>query len=327
MTIVVTGGAGYIGAHVVRLLQQAGDKVVIVDDLSTGDASRVGGAPIIELDIAQPEAKDQLSTLLREVGATAVIHFAARKQVGESVARPVWYFEQNVGGMANLLAAMEQASVSRLVFSSSAAAYGQPDVGIVSEKSPAVPINPYGQTKLACEWLASDAATAWGLRVVALRYFNVAGAGVPELGDPAALNLVPMVLEKLAAGRRPLIFGDDYPTPDGTCVRDYIHVSDLARAHIDSLNYLERNDRPYDVFNVGTGEGSSVREVIAEIGRVSGLDVAPEILPRRPGDPAELVGDPTRINDVLGWRAEFGLPDIIASAWEAWQAGPHRIEI
>ncbi|GAA2521513.1 UDP-glucose 4-epimerase GalE [Rarobacter incanus] len=327
MTVIVTGGAGYIGAHVVRLLNQAGQKVVVVDDLSTGDAARIGGAPLVAMDIAEPGASDRLAQVLGDYGATSVIHFAARKQVGESVQRPTWYFAQNVGGMTNLLDAMERTRTDRLVFSSSAAVYGQPDVGIVQEKNPTVPINPYGQTKLACEWLSADAAVSWGLRVVALRYFNVAGAGAPDLGDPAALNLVPMVLERLAAGRPPAIFGQDYPTPDGTCVRDYIHVQDLARAHIDSIAYLDREDRPYQSFNVGTGVGSSVKEVIEEIGRVSGLDVTPEIMPRRLGDPAELVGDPARITNVLGWSAKYGLSQIIESAWEAWQAGPNRIEM
>ncbi|BDZ41548.1 UDP-glucose 4-epimerase GalE [Paraoerskovia sediminicola] len=327
MTILVTGGAGYIGAHVVRLLQESGERVVVVDDLSTGRADRVGEAPLVECDLAAPEAPELLERVMREHSVTAVVHFAARKQVGESVEKPAWYYQQNVGGLTNLLTAMEVAKVDRLVFSSSAAAYGMPAVSLVEEKLHAEPINPYGETKLICEWLARAAARAWGLRFVALRYFNVAGAGWPDLGDPAVLNLVPMVLDRLERGERPKIFGDDYPTPDGTCIRDYIHVRDLADAHVASLQYLESAEREHDVFNVGTGTGASVREVIDQIGAVSGLDVTADVLPRRAGDPPQLVASPERINTVLGWQAERDLPVIIASAWEAWQAGPRRIDV
>lgn len=327
MTILVTGGAGYIGAHVVRLLQERGEKVVVVDDLSTGRPDRVGDATLVEVDVAAPEAVDVLTRALTEHDVRAVIHFAARKQVGESVEKPAWYYQQNVGGFTNLVTAMQAAGVDRLVFSSSAATYGMPSVSLVEEKLHAEPINPYGETKLVGEWLGRAAGRAWGLRFVALRYFNVAGAGWPELGDAAVLNLVPMVLDRLERGEQPKIFGDDYPTPDGTCVRDYIHVLDLAHAHLAALGYLDVDERPFDVFNVGTGQGSSVREVIDEIGRVSGLDVTPEVLPRRAGDPPQLVGDPRRINELFGWTATNGLPEIIASAWEAWQAGPRRIEV
>ena len=327
MTILVTGGAGYIGAHVVKLLVERGDDVVVVDDLSTGDASRVPGVPVVELELSAPDATEVLTRTLRENDVTAVIHFAARKQVGESVARPAWYYEQNLGGMTNLVTAMEAAGVDRLVFSSSAATYGIPDVDLVTEDTPASPINPYGQTKLVGEWLARAAGVAWGLRFAGLRYFNVAGAGTPELGDPAVLNLVPMVLDRIARGESPKIFGDDYPTPDGTCIRDYIHVADLAHAHVAALAYLDRDEREHDVFNVGTGVGSSVRQVIDEIAQVSGLDVDPEILPRRAGDPPRLIASNERITAAFGWTARRGLPEIIASAWEAWQSGPRRIDV
>ena len=235
MTILVTGGAGYIGAHVVRLLQERGEKVVVVDDLSTGRADRVGDAVLVEVDVASPEAVDVLTRAMTEHDVRAVVHFAARKQVGESVERPAWYYQQNVGGFTNLVTAMQAAGVDRLVFSSSAATYGMPSVSLVEEKLHAEPINPYGETKLVGEWLGRAASRAWGLRFVALRYFNVAGAGWPDLGDPAVLNLVPMVLDRLERGERPKIFGDDYPTPDGTCIRDYIHVLDLAQAHLAAL--------------------------------------------------------------------------------------------
>jgi len=325
MSILVTGGAGYIGAHVVRLLQERGEDVVVVDDLSTGRADRVGDATLVELDVADGEAQQVLERVLTERAVTGVIHFAARKQVGESVERPAWYYQQNINGLANVVAAMGGAGVDRMIFSSSAAVYGMPDVDIVTEDTRPEPINPYGETKLVGEWLIADAERAFGLRAASLRYFNVAGAGSADLGDPAILNLIPMVFDRLERGQRPTIFGDDYPTPDGTCVRDYIHVRDLAQAHLSALDYLETDDRAASVFNVGTGTGASVKDVIDEIGRASGLDVTPDIAERRAGDPPRLVAAADRIEQVLGWRAQHGLPEIVRSAWEAWQAGPRRI--
>ncbi|WP_152191533.1 UDP-glucose 4-epimerase GalE [Georgenia satyanarayanai] len=323
MSIMVTGGAGYIGAHVVRLLLERGEDVVVVDDLSTGRADRVGEATLVELDVAAGDAQQRLELVMSEREVDGVIHFAARKQVGESVQRPAWYYQQNVTGLANVLAAMETVGARRLIFSSSAAVYGMPDVEVVTEDTAPQPINPYGETKLVGEWLIADAERAWGLRSASLRYFNVAGAGWPDLGDPAVLNLVPMVLDRLAEGRRPTIFGDDYPTPDGTCVRDYIHVLDLAHAHLAALDQLGQGEER--LFNVGTGQGASVAEVIAAIGRASGLDVTADVAERRAGDPPRLVASADRIGAVLGWKARHGLDDIIASAWEAWQAGPRRI--
>ncbi|WP_111718546.1 UDP-glucose 4-epimerase GalE [Homoserinimonas sp. OAct 916] len=317
MTVLVAGGAGYIGAHVVRLLAQQGRNVVVVDDLTTGDASRIGDAPLVQLDIAADSSRKPLAAVMREHEVTAVINFAAKKQVGESVSKPARYFQQNVGGLANLLEAMEETGVDRMVVSSSAAVYGIPALEQVDERQLPQPINPYGETKLVGEWLVADAATAWGLRGANLRYFNVAGAGWDDLGDPAALNLVTMVFEKMDAGAEPLIFGDDYPTPDGTCIRDYVHVLDLAEAHIAALDYLDRDDRPHSIFNVGTGSGASVADVIREIGVASEKELTPIVVDRRPGDPAQLIADVKLIADELGWTSKYDLPEIIRSAWSA----------
>ncbi|HWJ85900.1 MAG TPA: UDP-glucose 4-epimerase GalE [Cellulomonas sp.] len=320
MTIIVTGGAGYIGAHVVDALAAAGHEVVVVDDLSTSSAARVAGRTLVELDVASPGAAQTLTQVFGDHRATGIVHLAAKKQVGESVARPEWYFRQNVGGLGSVLEAARAAGVDRFVFSSSAAVYGEPDGGVVTEDSPTNPINPYGQTKLVGEWMARASARAWGLRQVSLRYFNVAGAGRPELGDPAVLNLMTLVLDRLERGEAPLLFGDDYPTPDGTCVRDYIHVADLASAHVAALAYLERDERSFDTFDVGTGQGVSVAQMLAAIATVSGLDATPDVLPRRPGDPASLVATGARLRAELGWQPRVGLDDIVASAWQAWRS-------
>ena len=325
MSILVAGGAGYIGAHVVRLLLQRGEEVIVVDDLSYGSPERVEGATVVELDVASGEAPSVLTDLMERREVTAVIHFAARKQVGESVARPSWYYQQNVGGLANMLIAMEQARVDQMIFSSSAAVYGMPPVETVSEDIDCHPINPYGETKLIGEWMMADAEKAWGLRWAGLRYFNVAGAGWDDLGDMATLNLIPMVLDRLSKGETPKIFGTDYPTPDGTCVRDYIHVKDLAVAHIAALDYLAGGQEMTEhVFNVGTGQGASVREVVSKVIASTGLDLEPEELARRAGDPPQLIGNATRIGEVLGWKAEHDLDDIVTSSYTSWQADPNR---
>lgn len=325
MSILVAGGAGYIGAHVVRLLLERGEDVIVVDDLSYGTPERVEGATLVELDVASGDAVETLTDLMERRGVTAVIHFAARKQVGESVARPAWYYQQNVGGLANMLLAMDQARVDQMIFSSSAAVYGMPPVEVVPEDIDCRPINPYGETKLIGEWMMADAERAWGLRWAGLRYFNVAGAGWDDLGDMATLNLIPMVLERLANGETPKIFGTDYPTPDGTCIRDYIHVKDLAAAHIAALDYLAGGQEMTEhVFNVGTGKGSSVREVVSKVIASTGLDLEPEELDRRAGDPPQLIGDASRIGRVLGWKPEHDLDDIVSSSFTAWQADPNR---
>lgn len=317
MSVLVTGGAGYIGSHVVRLLQERGDEVVIVDDLVAGNADRVVGVPLRQLDLASSDSPDVIEAILHDFDVRSVVHLAARKQVGESVDRPAWYFQQNVSSLANLLLAMERAGVLELVFSSSAAVYGSSEGSEILEGNPTTPINPYGETKLIGEWLIQDAVKPAGLRASSLRYFNVAGAGWPELGDTAVLNLVPMVFERIERGLSPLIFGDDYATLDGTCVRDYVHVLDLAEAHLATLDSLSAGHARHDVYNIGTGTGSSVREMVDAILAVSRADLVPEIRGRRPGDPAVVVADVKLIEECLGWEARRGLTEIVTSAWES----------
>ncbi len=314
MSVLVTGGAGYIGSHVARLL---GTDAIIVDDFSAGIETRVRGLVCEQLDIASADAQHRLEALMRKHSVTAVVHLAARKKVGESVEQPEWYYQQNIGGMANLLAAMRSAGVMNFVFSSSAATYGMPDVESVSEDLDCRPINPYGETKLIGEWMSRDAAKAWGLRHVNLRYFNVAGAGWPELADSAVANLIPIVFAALKAGEKPKVFGADYPTPDGSCIRDYVHVLDLAKAHVAALEYLRSDTRPHSTFNVGSGSGSSVFEVIDVIREVTGQNFEVDVLPGRAGDPPRLCAQVSRIEKTLGWRTEATLTDIVRSAWQA----------
>ena len=319
MTTLVIGGAGYIGSHVVRLLLKRGEHVIVVDDLSTGFRERTEGAELVELDVTSPDAVDKLAFQLRASGADSVIHFAAHKQVGESVQKPEMYWHDNIGGLANVLAACASAEVRDVVFSSSAAVYGMPDVDLVTEDLQPQPINPYGATKFVGEWMLADAERAHGMRTVALRYFNVAGAGWPDLADTLVMNLVPIILDAVEAGRDPIVFGDDYDTPDGTCIRDYVHVLDLADAHIAALDYLRGEDRPHRVFNVGTGTGSSVLEVIEAVGRALGTKLTPTMGERRPGDPARLICSTERIEQTLGWSSSKDLDDIVRSAVEARQ--------
>ena len=318
-TWLLTGGAGYIGAHVCAALRAADRDVVVLDDLSSGVAGKLpDDVPLVEASILDHDA---VLAALREHDVTGVVHLAAKKAVGESVERPLWYWQQNVEGLRSLLEAVSTAGVETFVFSSSAAVYGEPDVDVVAEDTPCAPLSPYGTTKLAGEWLLRDLAPASGLRHTSLRYFNVAGAGAPELGDTGVFNLVPMVLRALSRGEAPQIFGDDYPTPDGTCVRDYIHVADLARAHVDAALALERG-QVAPVYNVSTGQGASVRQVVEAVVAATGSDVTPTVAARRPGDPPRIVGSPERLAGDLGWRAEHDLHDMVTSAWEAWQANP-----
>ena len=315
MKLLVTGGAGYIGSHVVRLAEAAGADITVVDDLSTGLTSRIT-CPLEQIELSQDLAVAQLTKLMSDTRFDAVIHLAARKQVGQSVEQPERYYKDNVGGLANLLSAMRATGTKKIVFSSSAATYGMPDVDTVSEDYPGKPINPYGETKLVGEWLVR-AASVWGLRSVNLRYFNVAGTGFADLADTAALNLIPIAIEQIRSGKNPIVFGDDYPTPDGSCIRDYVHVHDLAAAHIRAVEYLESEDRPFDTFNVGTGIGASVFEVLTALRAASRIEFEIEVGSRRPGDPPRLVADVSRIEKVLGFRCEKDLSEIVQSAWDA----------
>ncbi len=316
MTWLVTGGAGYIGAHVVRAMVDDGTSVVALDDLSTGSPDRVQLATLVEGSVLD---RPLLDRTIAEHGVTGVVHIAAKKQVGESVADPLMYYRENLTGLVTVLEACQAAGVDRFVFSSSAATYGLPDVDLVTEQTPGVPLSPYGETKLIGEWVMRDCATAFGLRSFALRYFNVAGAASPELGDAGIFNLIPMVFRELEAGARPKVFGADYPTPDGTCIRDYVHVVDIAAAHLAAARALD-GGAASATYNVGRGEGSSVLEVLDVIGRVTGLDVTPEVVARRPGDPARVVASVDRIREELGFTATRDLEDMVESAWAGWRA-------
>ncbi|MFC8248056.1 UDP-glucose 4-epimerase GalE [Streptomyces chartreusis] len=318
MTWLITGGAGYIGAHVARAMTGAGERVLVLDDLSAGYPARLQqDVPLVE---GSSLDGDLLKRVFAEHSVTGVVHLAARKQVGESVAQPTRYYRENVGGLATLLEAVAEAGIKRFLFSSSAAVYGNPDVGLITEDTECAPVNPYGETKLAGEWLVRAAGRAHGISTVCLRYFNVAGAASPELADTGVFNIVPMVFDRLTRGEAPRIFGDDYPTPDGTCVRDYIHVADLAEAHLAAARRLGEPDAGGDLtVNIGSGAGVSVRELITVIGEVSG-DRRPAVVePRRPGDAPRAVASAALAAEQLGWTARRGVREMVESAWAGWQ--------
>ncbi|MGW8766898.1 UDP-glucose 4-epimerase GalE [Streptomyces sp. NPDC055815] len=320
MTYLITGGAGYIGSHVVRAMTQAGERVVVLDDLSTGYESRIPeGVPLV---VGSTLDREVLDRTIAEHGVTGVVHLAAKKQVGESVELPLHYYRENVIGLTVLLEAVAAAGVRNFLFSSSAAVYGMPDVDLVTEETPCLPMSPYGETKLVGEWLVRAAGAAHGISTACLRYFNVAGAATPELADTGVFNLVPMVFERLDAGESPRIFGDDYDTPDGTCIRDYIHVEDLADAHLVAARKLAEwaaAGAPRDLtVNIGRGEGVSVTEMVQLINEITGHTTEPLVTPRRAGDPARVVAAADRIESELGWKARHDVRDMIESAWAGW---------
>jgi UDP-glucose 4-epimerase len=321
MTWLVTGGAGYIGAHVVAAMRHDGMSVVVVDDGSTGDPARIDGTPFVEGSVLD---RSLLRRTVHEHGVTGVIHVAGKKQVEESVHDPLLYYRENVEGLRRLLEAVTAAGIGCFVFSSSAAVYGAPDVELVGEDIDCRPVNPYGQTKLIGERMIADVARATGLHYAALRYFNVAGAARTDHADRGEANLVPMVFRRLSAHLAPVIFGDDFPTPDGTCIRDFIHVSDIASAHVAAARALADGRLDSLTANVGRGEGVSVREMIDVIRRVTGTAhedwAEPVVDPRRPGDPPRVVAAADTIRARLGWSAEHGLEEMVASAWAGWTA-------
>ena len=316
MRVLVTGGAGYIGSHMVKLLVESGAQVTVVDDLSTGHADAVRGRDFVRGDVADATFT---KNLLQQKQIEAVVHFAACSLVGESVADPLKYYRRNVGGTAGLVEAMRQAKVTRLVFSSTAAVYGDPVRTPIDEAHPTQPVNPYGSSKLAIERMLAECSTAYGIGAVVLRYFNAAGADPSgELGerhDPET-HLIPLVLQA-ASARRPSIsvFGNDWPTRDGTCVRDYIHVSDLCVAHQLALDWLAAGGR-YECFNLGNGEGATVLEVIEAARRVTGRTIKMVQAQRRAGDPPSLVADASKARRVLGWQpARADIEGIVRDAW------------
>ena len=319
---IVTGGAGYIGAHVVKHAMLSGRELLVIDDLSSGIASRLDSQVVLYKTSLQDSAC--VNEVFDRNNITGVLHLAAKKQVGESVKRPDYYWQENVVGLENLLSVMRNHGVDNFVFSSSAAVYGQPELSsgqLINERTKCEPINPYGATKLEGEIMSRALAESDGLKVAALRYFNVAGAGRPDLGDQYIFNLVPIVFDAIERGERPIIFGNDYSTPDGSCIRDYVHVQDLAEAHISAMDFVENSDPGFTAINIGTGSGASVFEVLSMIQEVTGISVNPTIGQRREGDPAALVADVSFAKEVLGWQSSRNLRDIVTSAWDAWKLG------
>lgn len=316
----VTGGAGYIGSHVVDQMCAAGMEVVVVDDLTSGDPARL--AADVPLVIGSVRDGELMSRTLRAHAVRGVVHIAAKKRVDESVSHPLHYYGENVEGLRVVLEAAVDAGIGSFVFSSSAAVYGEPDVDVVTEDCSLAPVNPYGMTKLIGERMVQEVAATTGMRYANLRYFNVAGAARPELADQIVSNLVPMVFQRLTERRAPLIFGDDYSTPDGTCIRDFVHVSDIASAHVSAAQSLERGDVTALTANVGCGVGVSVRSMVSLIRSVTGTAevgwAEPVIEARRPGDPARVVASADGIHAALGWRAVHGVEEMVASAWAGW---------
>ena len=318
MAWLVTGGAGYIGSHVVRAFEAEGISTVVIDDLSSGHESFVqASVPFVRGSILD---RALLDTIFAEHDISGVVHVAGFKYAGVSVQRPLHTYEQNVTGTATLLAAMQDAGVRHIVFSSSAAVYGTPDTDLVTEETPKNPESPYGESKLIGEWLLRDQGVAAQLAHTSLRYFNVVGSGANDLYDTSPHNLFPLVFDALLAGKTPRINGNDYPTPDGTCVRDYIHVADLAVSHVAAAKRLDAGEEIAPVYNLGSGDGVSVGEIMTAMAEATGIAFTPEIGPRRPGDPARIVASGELAARDLDWRMRHSLTDMVTSAWAARRA-------
>jgi len=311
--VLVTGGAGYIGAHVAAELLRSGYSIRIYDDFSNGLHRRVDGK---FRDIVDGDMLDRAKLLAALDGIDAVIHLAAKKAVEESVKDPLKYYENNVGGSLNLLGAMAAKGVKQLVYSSSAAVYSPNDKEAVLEDDPTAPLSPYGASKLLSEQLISSVGSAEQISNISLRYFNVVGSNIAEFGDNSKDNLVPKVFLALKNGKRPQIYGSDYPTPDGTCIRDYIHVQDLALAHLAALKKVE-SEYISQVYNVGSGKGYSVKEMMDQISKSIGRDIKPELSPARAGDSPKLIASIDKIKEQLGWSPKASLEEMIDSAWQA----------
>ena len=311
--VLVTGGAGYIGAHVAAELLKSGYSIRIYDDFSNGLHRRVDGK---FRDIVDGDMLDRVKLLAALDGIDAVIHLAAKKSVEESVKDPLKYYENNVGGTLNLLGAMAAKGVKQLVYSSSAAVYSPNDKEAVLEDDPTAPLSPYGASKLLSEQLISSVGSAEQISNISLRYFNVVGSNIAEFGDNSKDNLVPKVFLALKNGKRPQIYGSDYPTPDGTCIRDYIHVQDLALAHLAALKKVE-SGYISQVYNVGSGKGYSVKEMMDQISKSLGRDINPEVSQARAGDSPKLIASIDKIKEQLGWSPKASLEEMIDSAWQA----------
>lgn len=314
MTWLVTGGAGYIGAHVVRAFRADGIDVAVIDDLSSGKAEfLVEGVPFTQANLLDGDA-----TRRALEGATGVVHLGGFKYAGVSVERPLHTYTQNVTAMVTLLEAMAEQGVGNIVFSSSAGVYGTPKDEVVTEETAPDPQSPYGESKLIGEWLLKDQAKAQTLNHTSLRYFNVVGSGDPSVYDASPYNLFPIVCNLLTQGKVPQIYGTDHPTPDGTSVKDYVHVADLARAHVSAARTLNEGKTLASVYNLGSGTGTSVREIMDAARRVTGIDFTPTEGPRRPGDPSRVVASGELAARDLGWKNTYTVDQMFATAWQAW---------